>query len=55
MANTQFDNQVKVLKTDNGSEFKSGPMKNFYYEKGIIRQTSCVDNPQQNGRVECKH
>ena len=37
---------VKVTRTDNGLEFKLGPMKNFYAEKGILHQTSCVDTPQ---------
>jgi len=34
---------------------KYGPVKSFYPEKCIIQQTSCVDTPQQNGRVERKH
>lgn len=30
-------------------------MPQFYASKGIIRQRSCVESPQQNGRVERKH
>ena len=52
MAKTQFGKEVKVIRSDNGIEFKSGPMLTFYSEKGIIHQTSCVDIPQQNGKVD---
>ena len=55
MINTQFDKCVKVIRTDNGLEFKSGPMKKFYAEKDIVHQTSSMETPQQNGRVERKH
>jgi len=30
-------------------------MTDFFQAKGIIHQRSCVDTPQQNGRVETKH
>ena len=46
---------VKIIRSDNGKEFTSSPMKKFYVDNGIIGETSCVDTPQQNGRVERKH
>ena len=55
MVRTQFNVNVKVLRSDNGSEFTSGPMKEFYAKHGIVHQMSCVNTPQQNGRVERKH
>jgi len=30
MVKTQFNKGVKVVRSDNGSEFTSGPMQNFY-------------------------
>ena len=55
MVNTQFEAKVNIIRSDNGSEFISGPTKKFYAEKGILHQTSCVDTPQQNDRVERKY
>jgi len=55
MTQTQFGTKIKVIRSDNGYEFTSGSMKQFYSDQGIIHQTSCIDTPQQNGRVERKH
>ena len=55
MVKTQFNMHVKVIRSDNGKEITSSPMKNFYVDNGIIHEISCVDTPQQNGRVERKH
>ena len=55
MVRNQFHKGVKVVRSDNGSEFTSGPMQHFYCENGILRENSCADTPQQNGRVERKH
>ncbi|CAA0842865.1 Uncharacterized mitochondrial protein AtMg00710, partial [Striga hermonthica] len=38
--------------TNNGSEFF---LKQFYTDFGILHQTSCVETPQQNAKVERKH
>ena len=52
MVERQFDIKVKMIRSDNGSEFI---LRQFYDEIGIIHQTSCVETPQQNGIVERKH
>jgi len=54
MAFTQFGKKVKVVRSDNGSEFTSNPMQVFYQVHGIFCQNSYVDTPQQNGRLERK-
>ncbi|KAL0427096.1 UNVERIFIED_CONTAM: Retrovirus-related Pol polyprotein from transposon RE2 [Sesamum latifolium] len=53
MAKIQFDKHVKVVRSDNGTEF--APLRSYFKENEIEFQTSCVDTPQQNGRVERKH
>ncbi|KAJ1695814.1 hypothetical protein LUZ63_012512 [Rhynchospora breviuscula] len=55
MAKTQFGKHVKCVRTDNGLEFKTGVVQEFYAEHGILHQTSCTYTPHQNGRVERKH
>ncbi|XP_019171426.1 PREDICTED: uncharacterized protein LOC109166981 [Ipomoea nil] len=49
---TQFGALINVLRSDNDLEFD---MKEFFGDKGIIHQTSCVNTPQQNAVVEQKH
>ena len=46
---------VKVIRIDNGLEFKDSSALESYKIKGIAHQTTCVDTPQQNGIVERKH
>jgi len=53
--NTHFGKQVKILRSHNALEFDSAPCEDFFSKHGIIHQTSCVDRPQQNGRVERKY
>ena len=45
MVKTQFNANVKIIRSDSKREFVSGPIKTFHGEQGIIYQTSCVDSP----------
>jgi hypothetical protein len=55
MVQTQFGMLVKCVRSDNGLEFKSIIMNQFYAEHDIWHQSSCVYTLQQNGRAERKH
>ncbi|GJR77384.1 putative ribonuclease H-like domain-containing protein [Tanacetum coccineum] len=46
------DHKVKVIRCDNGTEFKNREMNQFCEMKGILRQFSVARTPQQNGVVE---
>ncbi|GKD91108.1 putative ribonuclease H-like domain-containing protein, partial [Tanacetum coccineum] len=46
------DHKVKVIRCDNGTEFKNKEMNQFYEMKGILRQYSVARTPQQNRFVE---
>jgi len=52
---TQFGYTIKIVRSDNALEFDTSECQQFFATKGIVHQTSCVDKPQQNGRVERKH
>ncbi|GJV05927.1 ribonuclease H-like domain-containing protein [Tanacetum coccineum] len=46
------DHKVKVIRCDNGTEFKNREMNRFCKMKGILRQFSVARTPQQNGFAE---
>ncbi|GJT42383.1 putative ribonuclease H-like domain-containing protein [Tanacetum coccineum] len=46
------DHKVKVIRCDNGTEFKNREMNQFCEKKGILRQFSAARTPQQNGVVK---
>ncbi|XP_074346502.1 uncharacterized protein LOC141685288 [Apium graveolens] len=50
-----FHTSVKILRSDNGSEFINRSLETCLATLGIIHQTSCTYTPQQNGKVERKH
>nr|KYP65664.1 Retrovirus-related Pol polyprotein from transposon TNT 1-94 [Cajanus cajan] len=51
----QFDKKVKIVRSDNGTEFTNTRIQSFFQDEGIVHQVSCVGRPQQNGRVKRKH
>nr|GEW62082.1 ribonuclease H-like domain-containing protein [Tanacetum cinerariifolium] len=46
------DKKVKVIRCDNGTEFKNSVMNDFCAMKGIGREFSVARTPQQNGVTE---
>ncbi|GJZ11612.1 putative ribonuclease H-like domain-containing protein [Tanacetum coccineum] len=46
------DHKVKVIRCDNGTEFKNKEMNQFCEMKGILRQFSVARTPQQNGVIK---
>jgi Integrase core domain/gag-polypeptide of LTR copia-type/GAG-pre-integrase domain len=55
MVETQFGKKIKILRTDNGTEYLNHTFQNFLLENGTLHQTSCVGTPQQNGISERKN
>ncbi|GKA97129.1 uncharacterized mitochondrial protein-like protein [Tanacetum coccineum] len=49
------DHNVKVIRCDNGTEFKNREMNQFCDMKGILRQFSVARTPQQNGVAKRKN
>ncbi|GJY24533.1 ribonuclease H-like domain-containing protein [Tanacetum coccineum] len=49
------DKKVKIIRSDNGTEFKNHVMDEFCREKGIKREYSVARTPQQNGVAERKN
>ncbi|GJU45545.1 putative ribonuclease H-like domain-containing protein [Tanacetum coccineum] len=48
----QLEHKVKVIRSDNGIEFKNSVMNQFCEIKGIKREFSVARTPQQNGVAE---
>ncbi|GJX17887.1 putative ribonuclease H-like domain-containing protein [Tanacetum coccineum] len=44
----QINHKVKIIRCDNGTEFKNNDMNQFYRMKGIKREFSIARTPQQN-------
>ncbi|KAL5565554.1 hypothetical protein UlMin_028718 [Ulmus minor] len=48
----QFHANIKVFRSDNAPELS---FVDFFQDKGVLHQFSCVERPQQNSVVESKH
>ena len=55
MIKTQFQTQIQILRSDNGTEYFNSVLGSYLRENGIIHQSSCRDTLQQNGIAECKN
>ncbi|GJQ98164.1 putative ribonuclease H-like domain-containing protein [Tanacetum coccineum] len=51
----QINHKVKIIRCDNGTEFKNNDMNQFCRMKGIKRKFSVAKTPQQNGVAERKN
>ena len=51
----QYDARVKVLRTDNGTEYVNNEFESYLSAQGILHQTTCPDTPPQNGVAERKN
>lgn len=51
----QFHTTIKILRSENGTEFTNNELQEYIQSLGIIHQTSSPNTPQQNGNVERKH
>ncbi|RVW24720.1 hypothetical protein CK203_082243 [Vitis vinifera] len=55
MIETQYNEKVQVLRSDNGGEYHSSDLQKYLEGHDIIHQTTCSNTPQQNGVVERKN
>ncbi|XP_075082933.1 uncharacterized protein LOC142166938 [Nicotiana tabacum] len=46
LVRTQFNKTIKVIRTDNGTEFVNTTCNNMFNNLGIIHQTTCAYTPQ---------
>ncbi len=49
---TQTGHKIKLVRTDNGSEYINNELSNFFKSKGILHQTTAPYTPEQNGAAE---
>ena len=51
---TQFNASLRIFRSDNAREYFHKSLSEFFYDHGIIHQSSYTHTPQQNGVVERK-
>ena len=55
MVYTQFNERIKMVRTDNGTEHFNLIVAAFFKNNGILHQSSCIDTPKQNGIANRKN
>lgn len=55
MIDIQFTVKIHVLHSNNGGKYLSNSLVSFFYESGIVRQTTCPGTPKQNRIAKCKN
>ena len=48
----QTGKKIKILRFDNGGEYKSDPFLQLYCDEGIERHFTVRETPQHNGMIE---
>jgi hypothetical protein len=46
MVETQFEKRIKIVRSDNGTEYVNKNLGNFFLNKEILHETFCVGTPQ---------
>eukprot|EP00253_Pinus_taeda_P011529 PITA_11529 len=55
MIENQTGKKIKILRSDQGGEYRLGEFMNFCKQHGIIQQFTVPQTPQQNGVAKCKN
>jgi transposase InsO family protein/copper chaperone CopZ len=51
----QFNARVRIIRTDNGTEYVNNEFRSYISDQGIIHQTTCPGTPPQNGVAQRKN
>jgi Integrase core domain len=51
----QYNANLKIFRSDNGTEYVNKNFIEFFKQKGILHQTTCINTPEQNGVSERKN
>jgi transposase InsO family protein len=55
LVENQTGKKIKILRTDNGTEYESNEFNDYCREAGIKRETTTPYTPEQNGVAERKN
>lgn len=55
LVQTQFQKNIKFLRSDSGGEFVNSKMKTFCHDNALVRKTTCPYTLEQNGVSERKN